>query len=339
MKVMNAAVIGCGNIHVCHVDAIKNNPLVNLKTIVDIDHNKVKALAHEYGCQYSVNYKDVLLDEEIDVVHICTPHYLHKDMIIDALRSGKNVFAEKPVSLNLTQSEEIKQVICQVDSKLGVCYQNRLNYSSLKIKSILEQGELGNIQCIKAILTWSRNKSYYLDSGWRGRFKTEGGSLLINQAIHTLDLIQWFGGGVQEIKGVVDSSFLASYIEAEDTAMINMKLKNGARAIFFGSNCLTDNAPLFLEIYCEKGTLRLINNELWLEQNGINSSIVNDTSFDCLSPHNYWGIQHKEMINNFYKFINGDNSASIVDIYEAEKSLAIVEGTYQSSRMRNWISI
>ncbi|KAI3492563.1 hypothetical protein L1887_42866 [Cichorium endivia] len=128
-------------------------------------------------------------------------------MILAALAAGKHVFCEKPVGMNSSELVDITRAAEQAPGLLGVCYQNRLNPTSLRIRQALEDGELGKMLSIKAVLTWSRSGAYYTESPWRGRLATEGGSLLINQAIHTLDLMQWFAGGVTRVKGVAIRRF------------------------------------------------------------------------------------------------------------------------------------
>lgn len=338
MNVFNAAIIGCGSIHVRHYQAIENNPAVRLAAIVDTDKYKAETLAEKYRCRAYLDYREMLADPDIQVVHICTPHHCHKTMIIDALLAGKHVFAEKPVALNSAQAAEIKAVLSRVDRRLGVCYQNRLNSTSLKIKAVLDSGQLGAMKGIKAILSWSRNDEYYLNSDWRGKFSTEGGGLLINQAIHTLDLMQWFGGGVTRLKGVVDASFLAHATEAEDSAMVSLELANGARGLFYGTNCATQNSPLQLDIHCERGWLSLTGNQLWLHAADENTCLATDQP-DKNAAKAYWGNGHDKMIDNFYAALSCQPSENIVDISAAEKSLAIVDAIYRSAEMRSWITL
>ena len=200
MTILNTAIIGGGAIHGCHVNALRQMPNVALRALVDIDSVKGLALAKDYQCRFYQDYREMLLDDAIDVVHICTPHFEHKRMILAALAAGKHVFCEKPVGMNSSEFGDIVQAVEQAPGLLGVCYQNRLNPTSLRIRQELSEGELGKMLGMKAVLTWSRSGAYYTESPWRGRLATEGGSLLINQAIHTLDLMQWFAGGVTRLK-------------------------------------------------------------------------------------------------------------------------------------------
>ncbi len=174
MQTRHAAIIGCGAIHTCHVDALRHVPGAVLRAIVDIDSEKGSRLAADYGCQFYQDYREMLLDDAIDVVHICTPHYLHKPMILAALAAGKQVFCEKPVVMNPQEVSDIQAAATIAQRHVGVCYQNRLNPTSLAIQRCIEEGRLGAMRAVKAVLTWSRSGNYYAASPWRGSFATEG---------------------------------------------------------------------------------------------------------------------------------------------------------------------
>ncbi|MGC6387976.1 Gfo/Idh/MocA family protein [Ewingella sp. S1.OA.A_B6] len=338
MKTINAAIVGCGSIHTCHAEAILQNPVSRLQAIAECDVVKGQALAQQYQCSFYSDYHEMLRDPHIDIVHICLPHHLHQAAILAALAAGKHVFTEKPVALNSTEVKAIKQALSHTDLLLGVCYQNRLNPSSQKIKALLESGELGKMLSIKAVLTWSRGGAYYTESPWRGRFATEGGSLLINQAIHTLDLMQWLGGGVHAVKGVVDTHFLTDIIENEDTAMASLKLANGARGLFYASNGHSTDSPLLLEIHCEKGVLQLYHNALWLIDGESKTLLVNDASPDG-NTKSYWGDSHRQAILNFTYSVQHPEEKKYISLSEAEISLNIVEAIYRSSQLRQWIML
>lgn len=337
MRTRNAAIIGCGGIHSCHVDALRHTPGAVLRAIVDINSEKGNQLAADYGCQFYQDYREMLLDDAIDVVHICTPHYLHKPMILAALAAGKAVFCEKPMAMNLLEVEAIQAAAAIAHQHIGICYQNRLNPTSLAIQRCIEGGSLGAIRAIKAVLTWSRNASYY-SSPWHGRFATEGGSLLINQAIHTLDLMQWFGGGVNRLKGSVDSTLLAEVIETEDCAMATLCFNNGARGLFFASNCHASDSPLLLEIEFEQGMLRMTDNELWQICGDERTKLASDASPDGVGK-SYWGIGHRQAVQHFYAALDTASREHYCDINQAAKSLQIVEAIYQSSRSGKWVSL
>lgn len=243
MDILNSAIIGCGAIHSCHVNALRQIPNVALRALVNTDSVKGLKLGMAYQCRFYQDYREMLLDDTLDVVHICTPHFEHKNMILAALNAGKHVFCEKPVVMNSSELADIMAAAAQATGKLGVCYQNRLNPTSLRIRKELEDGGLGKMLSIRAVLTWSRSGAYYTDSPWRGRLATEGGSLLINQAIHTLDLMQWFAGGVTRLKGVVDSGELTDVTEGEDSAIPRCTLPTARAGCFTPATAIPRTRP------------------------------------------------------------------------------------------------
>ncbi|RJT45415.1 Gfo/Idh/MocA family protein [Rahnella woolbedingensis] len=338
MKTLQVAVIGCGSIHTCHVAAIEQDPDSRLRAIAETDIAKGQALAQGYGCDFYADYHEMLRDPLIDVVHICLPHYLHMAAILAALAAGKHVFTEKPLALDAGEVKVIRQAADKAQGRVGICYQNRLNPSSQKIKALLESGQLGQMLSIKAVLTWSRGGTYYTESPWRGRFATEGGSLLINQAIHTLDLMQWFGGGIRAVKGVVDSTFLGDVTENEDSAMASLQLANGARGLFYATNCHSTDSPLLLEIHCEYGLLQLHHNALWLIQGESKTLLVSDEKPAGMAK-SYWGDSHRQAVLNFYHGIRHPQENNYTSVAEAEVSLNIVGAIYRSSQLRTWITL
>ena len=120
MKTLQAAVIGCGSIHTCHVAAIEHDSDSQLRAIAETDIAKGQALAQGYGCDFYADYHQMLRDPLIDVVHICLPHHLHLEAILAALAAGKHVFTEKPVALNIGEVSAIKRSEAQADGVLGV---------------------------------------------------------------------------------------------------------------------------------------------------------------------------------------------------------------------------
>lgn len=338
MKTLNAAIIGCGAIHTTHVEALRQLPAVTLRAIAECNINRGRQLAAEYDCQLYHDYREMLWDDAIDVVHICTPHYLHKPMILAALAAGKQVFCEKPAVINALDVAEIDAALLHAKGTLGICYQNRLNPTCIAIQQQLQDGTIGKMLAIKAVLTWSRGGGYYTDSPWRGKHATEGGCLLINQAIHTLDLMQWFGKGVTRVKGVVDSSWLADIIDGEDSAMATFSFANGARGLFYASNCYTTNSPLQMEIHGEHGLLQLEGSELWLLRDGARHKLASDSAPDG-SGKSYWGVGHREAIRQFYNAVRDPAAAKVCGIDEAAKSLQIVDAIYRSSQLRHWITL
>lgn len=150
--------------------------------------------------------------------------------------------------------------------------------------------------------------------------------------------MQWFAGGVTRVKGVVDSGELAAVTEGEDSAMATLHFANGARGLFYASNCNTTDSPLLMELHCERGSLLLNDNTLWRVTSGERVTLASDDSPDG-SVKSYWGLGHQQAIRRFYHAITHPGYADYTDIREAGKSLTLVEAIYRSSQLRQWIEI
>lgn len=338
MEKFRVAIIGCGAIHRVHADAIMNSELAQLKYVVDIQPDRARASGEKYGCQWYTDYKEMLQKDDIDVVHICTPHYLHAGMTINSVQSGKHVFVEKPVVSHLDQAREVAEEAAKSGCYVGVCFQNRLNPTSVKAKEIIDSGRLGRILGIKGLVTWYRDEAYYRESGWRGFFATEGGGVLINQSIHTLDLMQWLGGGVEAVKGNVATRVLGNTIEVEDTADATLFFRNGARGIFYATNCYTTNSPVEIEVHCEKGTLRIYNGELYMISQGKQTKIIDENRED--SPYkSYWGNSHSLAIHRFYQSILHNEPKDFIPVEQGVEAVKIIDAIYKSSSTGNKIII
>ncbi|MFW5985398.1 MAG: Gfo/Idh/MocA family protein [Halanaerobiaceae bacterium] len=323
------AIIGCGNIFGVHAEAVQKYKNAELKAVVDIKKEKAVKAAAKYDCSYFTDYQEMLKEKEIDVVHICTPHYLHAPMSIDSLKAGKHVLVEKPMAENLDNAQKMIEVKNRhPEQHLGIVFQNRYNTTSQKARQLIQKGELGKLKGIKGIVTWYRNDDYYLQDEWRGKWETEGGGVLINQAIHTLDLVQWLGGELEAVKGNFDTRVIES-IEVEDTADATLFFKDDKKGIFFASNCFSTNSPVEIVIHGEEGLLKLQNNNLILEKEDGSIDLRSEEGNDEFKS--YWGQGHESLISDFYNNIR-ENRQDYVTAEEGIKSIEIIHGIYESSK-------
>ena len=207
-------------------------------------------------------------------------------------------------------------------------FQNRFNQTSVKAREVLDSGMLGRIKGIKGIVTWYRDSSYYTESGWRDDRERAGGGVLITQALHTLDLMQWFCGEAERIKGYADTRCFRGVIEVEDTAEATIWFKNGARGIFYATVCFTDNSPVVIEIHCEKGFLTIWDGELYLARDGKRELLARDQL--ASGEKAYWGLSHEKLIKHFYKCILQD-TADYISVPDAYVSVEMAMGIYESS--------
>lgn len=313
------AIIGCGGISQVHAWALSQMDDVLMTAFCDTIPAKAEALAEKYikGTNYDVyaDYRE-LLKSDVDVVHICTPHYLHAPMAFDFLNHGKAVFMEKPCAISLEQFKALKEADKRNPGKLGICFQNRYNCSTLKMDEMISEGKIGNVIGGRAFVTWRRDKDYYESSDWKGRLASEGGGALINQSIHTLDLMLRYLGTPDKVEGSIDKHHLYD-IEVEDTVEAWLSFPDGKRACFYASNGYANDAPVIIEIQGDKGRIMLNGTDIFLwNENGECNQIK------CEEPEGigkgYWGSGHKACIEDFYRsLISGEIFKNNLDSVES----------------------
>lgn len=313
---MKVALIGYGVIGKVHYNVIKES-IVNLVGLCDIDNEKL--LAFPSDITYN-DYKLMLDETNPDVVHICTPHYLHKEMIVEALKRNINVLCEKPICINEVELLEIEKVLNNSTAQLGICYQNRYEPVMQYVKSFLKDRKV--ISAIGKLL-WHRDINYYNQAEWRGKKAFEGGGVLINQAIHTLDLLQYFATMPKEIIAYIDNVSLQNQIEVEDTAYL---FSSDQAFNLFATNAAISDFPVQIILKTENEIIEIRNNEVY-----VNGEINNFTMLEEIpGAKKIYGGGHSALIKDFYDCII-ENRKFAIDFYEASKSLKIVLAAYQSN--------
>lgn len=324
----NSAIIGCGRIFSTHADAIQKSGYAKIRMVVDNDEGKAASASLRYKCEYGTDYKNALKRNDIDVVHICTPHYLHAQMAIDAMLSGKDVLVEKPMAISANDAEKMIITSEETERKIGVCFQNRYNPASLWVKQFLDSGRAGKILSARVFFTWSRDVEYYESAAWRGTWSMEGGGVLINQAIHTLDLLQWFMGDVDWVKASIDTRLLNDCIEVEDTADVTIRFKTGAYGSFYATNNYTLDSPPLLEFHCEKAVIRLEDN-ITITYTDNRKEIITNLE-ENTGEKTYWGLSHEKLIREFYKNLS-EKKQFFLDGNQGITATKLVDAIYQSS--------
>ena len=332
MEKIKAAIVGCGGIHKRHSAAVKAIDNTELILVCDNVQAKAEASALENGCAWTTDYKEVLANKDVQVVHFCVPHYLHAQMAIEAMEAGKAVLLEKPLGITSEEGEKVIEAQKKTGAFFGVCFQNRYRPVINKLKDIMNSEEAGEITCGRAFVTWFRTDAYYNQADWRGTWAQEGGGVLINQTIHTLDLLQWIFGGIDvgTVNGTIANNFFKGVIEVEDTAEIRMQTNDGKVILFYATNSYTDNSQVIIDVICENVHLRA-EEELTVKWKDGRTEVF--TEAQATGEHAYWGLDHETLIRDFYaKFAAGEKFP--IDAPEAFKALNIIDKVYTDSGMR-----
>lgn len=318
---MNSAIIGLGVIANVHISAIKAIN-ANLTCVCEPDEQKAKDFlkSHDIDCKIYTDYKEMLLKEDIDVVHICTPHFLHEQMCIFALENNINVLCEKPLCISKDGISKIIKAQNKSSAQVAVCLQNRYNPANAYIKKLLENDPVisgsGSVR-------WCRTKEYYQSGDWRGKKETEGGGVLINQALHTLDLIQWLCG--MPISLVANlSNEEHGYIEVEDTARAQFKMEN-CTFDFYASVCEDKDYPVEINLETANKKIKIIDNIVTV--NGEETVFEEETTQTVKACY---GNSHPRLFADFYDCVKTGVKFS-VDASEGSKVIKMIFAMYSSN--------
>lgn len=302
-KKFRTGIIGCGHIFPMHAISITKQPQAQLCAVCDNKPDVARAAAERFGCACYTDYREMTVAEHLDAVHICTPHYLHPEMALYALEHGLHVLTEKPMAIRSQDAHRMAQAARRANRALVVSFQNRFNPGSLLIKRTLTRGELGRILSARALVTWNRSDEYYAKSDWKGTWEKEGGGVVIDQAIHTLDLMNWFiDSPVARVEAALHNR-THRLIHVDDCAEGLITYESGVRASFFAINYYTCDAPVEIELHCERGVARLVGEKATLTFEDGRTFIADRNpheTFDFGDVRQYWGVGHMKEIANFY---------------------------------------
>ncbi len=292
---VRVGIVGCGGIAQVHAKVLSSMANIALAACADIRPERAQTLAERYSLSAYSSLEDMLAHEQLDAVHICTPHSLHTPMVCELTSRGIAAFTEKPPVITRAQWNAFQQAAS--NAPVGVCFQNRYNANVRELKHILDEGGYGAFQGARAFMTWKRGAAYYTASGWRGAWDTEGGGALINQAVHTLDLFVWLLGKPDSVECTMRNHHLQGTIEVDDTC--EAFLRYGDRPVLlYATTAYSMDAPLQVEFQFEQAVIRLENDCLDILRGGKTARREYQT-LPALGK-DYWGVSHTACIQDFY---------------------------------------
>jgi UDP-N-acetyl-2-amino-2-deoxyglucuronate dehydrogenase len=351
MTKLRSAVIGCGKIAQVHAQALMNIEETELVAVQSRNAEKAAATAAKFGVAAHTDIADMIKKERVDVVVICTPHPAHKEPAITAMQAGAHVMIEKPLAVTLSDCDEMIQVAAQTGKNLGMVSQRRFYPSCRRIKEAIDNGKLGTPMLGTVVMYGWRDEKYYSSDPWRGKWKEEGGGVLVNQAPHQLDLLLWYMGSEPEELYGVWQNINHPYIEVEDTATAIIRFKNGAvgnivvsnaqkpgiygKVHIHGSNgasagVQTDGGAMF--IAGQSTILEPPLNDIWTipgEEAFVKEWHATDTEqFNAVDPVEYYmRLQNRDFILAVI-----ENRQPLVTAREGRKTVALFDALYRSMR-------
>ena len=329
-----AAVIGLGAISQTHIDALQALEQVQLCAVCDLDAARAQQAP---GIPFYTDYHELLQQQRPDCVHICLPHWLHYPVGKDCVEAGCHIFCEKPLAVDVRQAEQFALLEQQHPQlHMGLCLQNRWNPSFRKLRQLLESGEYGKITGLRAVVPWSRPREYYAQSPWRGSWKLAGSGVLMNQAIHTLDLMCLLGGPVKTVRANV-GQLLEYGIEVEDTVSARLEFAGGLPGMFFATNANPQNQSVELWVTTEKACFLL--------HGAVLKRMQPDGQFAVLQRDEpptggkfYYGSSHALLIAQFYRALEGGPRA-YTRLADGVYSIRLIQAMLQGARMEKAVCL
>ncbi len=326
-------IIGMGAIGELHSKCILEMEEAELTAIQCRTESKGEELSKIMNVNYYPDYMEMIEKEDMDIVDICLPSGMHMEPAVAAAKAGIHVIVEKPIDVTLERANNIINACKDNNVKLACIFQSRFAQPTRKLKEAVDNGELGKLVLGDAYIKWHRPQGYYDSTDWRGTIKGDGGAALINQSIHTIDLLQWIMGPVKRIYGKI--STLTHKIEGEDVGLGILEFENGALGVIEGSTSIFPGYAQRVEIHGEKGSIILESDEIksWVVEGKeqIEAGGEKSDGTGASDPMAIGHVKHKRQIQDMIDAIKEDREP-YVNGEEGKKALEIVLGIYKSSK-------
>ncbi len=330
----HVGLIGGGNISETHARAARAISDVEIAAVYGTNFEKVRRLCRDHGGTPFEDFSAFLTHRPMDLVIIGSPSGLHAAQGIAATKQGLHVLTEKPIDINTRRADELIEVAGRAGVKLGVIFQDRMKPHIRQLKDWIDHGVLGKPLLVDARVKWYRPPEYYRNSRWRGTLELDGGGVLINQGIHTIDLLLWLLGDVSRVQAQTATELHA--IEAEDTATAILEFASGALGLVHSTTAAYPGYPRRVEISGTEGTVILEHDQIIAadlrkapderariaprdENQSASSAVVSDVR------------GHQAVIEDFL-FAIQKNTVPACDGREGRRSLALVEAIYRAAR-------
>ncbi|MCL2772162.1 MAG: Gfo/Idh/MocA family oxidoreductase [Oscillospiraceae bacterium] len=336
-KKIGYAVVGLG-VGRSHCDAAYSSKNANLVAVCDLLEDRLESAKKAYeGTLTYKSFEEMLKNPDIDIVSIAVPSGLHAELAVQALEAGKNILVEKPIDITVAQAMKIEQARVKTGLKVGVIHQNRFNAVMEPVKEAVDSGKIGKLILGTFAVKWFRDQNYYDAGGWRGTWAMDGGGSLMNQAVHTVDLMQWLMGDVYSVTSTM--GIYNHKMETEDLTVSIVKFKSGAVATFTSSTCCYPGICTDIQLYGSNGSIEVDGDALKLWKiSGGDSFEENDMlekygegngAAVALNPTLVLG--HAVQVEDIISAVIEDRAPLIVPL-EAIKSVRIINAVYESAK-------
>ncbi len=333
-------IIGCGMIARFHAKAIAEIRGAKLVACHNRTMEKAQKFATEFPCEAYDDLKAMLARPDIDIVTVCTPSGAHFEPGLMAAQAGKHVLVEKPLEVTLKRCDALIAACEKAGVRLGTIFPSRFHESSKLLKQAVDQGRFGRITLADAYVKWFRTQQYYDSGAWRGTWKLDGGGALMNQAIHSVDLLLWLMGPVAEVSA--HTALLAhERIEVEDTVTACLRFANGALGVIEASTAAFPGSLKKIEIAGSQGMATLEEESLirWTfaketaKDKKLAADLLNNTKTGggAADPAAIGHAAHRELFKDFLKGI-ASGKPSMTEGSEGRRSVELILAVYKAAK-------
>jgi UDP-N-acetyl-2-amino-2-deoxyglucuronate dehydrogenase len=325
------AIVGCGHIAKKHAEAIEKAEGAQLIAVCDTIPENMEYYIEKYGVEGYQSLATLLEVDDLDVINICTPSGYHANIAIEAANAKKHIVVEKPIALTIEDTEAIIYACKSNSVKLSVVHPNRFRPAIMELNKVLSEGKTGKLSHANATVRWNRNQEYYDQAPWRGTKSLDGG-VLMNQAIHDLDLLLWTMGDVEEVFSMAATRL--RNIEAEDVSTGLVRFKNGALGVIEAATTIyPTNFEESLAIFGEKATIKIggktANYIQHWDVEGMDDESVNQI-IEQVKSDPFGKPGHQCIIEDMVQSIHEDREP-IVTGEDGKKALQLVLALYKSA--------
>lgn len=331
-KKLGFGIIGTGAIAGLHAAAIHACEDAELVAVCSSTEKRAKEASEKFGVPADYNWDTFLKRKDIDIVAICTHSGNHLEPAIAAAKAGKHILLEKPIEVSVERADELIEVCKSAGVMLGVIFQNRLKPGYLQLKEAVDKGLLGKLLMGTAAINWYRDPSYYSSSSWKGTIEGDGGAALINQGVHTIDLLLDIMGEASAVYGQVRT--MVHDIEGEDVGAALINFKSGAIGTITGGTALYPGNPERLEIYGEKGNVILEAGKIVTWNVPGSTGELPTSEIGGSGASDPMAIDYRLHLGQMQDMVDAvrEDRNPMVTGQDARQSLALILGIYQSSR-------
>ena len=332
-------IVGCGMIANFHAKAIGDIKGANVVACFDNFPKSAQRFAKANGCTPYESMKDMLADPKVDIVTICTPSGAHMEPAVAAAKAGKHVIVEKPLEITLKRCDKIIEACEKNGVVCSAIFPSRFHESSKLMKKAVDKKKFGTLAMADAYVKWFRTQEYYDSGAWRGTWALDGGGALMNQAIHSVDLLAWLMGDVESITAHT-ATLAHKRIEVEDVAVATLKFANGALGTIEASTAAYPGYLKKIELYGSKGSAVLEEEDIKIwdfeKPTAADKALLKKMKGKTKSgggaadPTAIGHHGHTEQFKDVLKAIKGGKKPAI-DGYEGRRSVEIILAIYKAA--------